>query len=101
MTASILTCDELAKNETDLKKIAELLVTLQSSATPTSLLLPWFPSTARKEKRQANTILYTMLYAYVEARRRAEPTTDAIDVLIAEGDANHSIISVSLSPKAL
>ena len=100
MTTRILACDELAKNEADLKKIAELLMTVQSSATPVSLLLPWLPSTARKEKKQATTALYTLLYKYVEARRHAEPTNDAIDIQIAEGDTTQSIVGVSLALEA-
>jgi len=95
------TCRDLAKNEADLKKIGELFMTLQTSATPTSLLLPWFPSPARKTGKEATTELYTMLYTYVENRRNTELTSDAIDVLIAEGETTQKIIGVSAIPKAL
>ena len=100
MTARVLTCGELVKNEADLKRIAELFMTVQGSATPASLLFPWFPSSAKKEKRRANVELYTMLSTYVETRRHAEPTTDAIDILIAEGDTTQGIVGVSLALKA-
>ncbi|KAF9644109.1 hypothetical protein BDM02DRAFT_3190905, partial [Thelephora ganbajun] len=40
MTARLTTCHDLTKNEADLKKIGDLYLTLQTSATPTSLLLP-------------------------------------------------------------
>jgi len=95
------TCRDLAKNEADLKKIGELFMTLQTSATPTSLLLPWFPSPARKTGKEATTELYTMLYTYVENRRNTELTSDAIDVLIAEGETTQKIVGVSIIPKAL
>ncbi|KAF9644106.1 cytochrome P450 [Thelephora ganbajun] len=91
MTARLTTCHDLTKNEADLKKIGDLYLTLQTSATPTSLLLPWFPSPARKTGKGATTELYIMLYTYVEARRQAEPTSDAIDVLIAEGETTQGI----------
>ena len=96
MTAHIFACRDLADNRSDLKRIEELLTTLQISATPASLLLRWFPSPARKARKQATTELYTMLYTYVENRRRAEPTSDAIDLLIADGETTQNIVGVSL-----
>ena len=100
MTARMTTCRDLTKNEADLKKIGELFLTLQTSSTPTSLLLPWFPSSARKTLKQATTDLFTMIYVYVETRRHAEPTSDAIDVLIAEGETTQNIVGVSPALKA-
>ena len=99
MTARMATCHDLTKNEADLKKINELFMTLQTNATPTSLLLPWFPSPARKTGKEATTELFTMLYTYVENRRHAEPTSDAIDVLIADGETTQNIVEVSPAPK--
>ena len=95
MTARMTTCHDLVKNEADLKKISKLFLTLQTSSTPTSLLLPWFPSPARKAGKEATTELFTMLYTYVETRRDAELTSDAIDVLIAEGETTQNIVGVS------
>jgi len=86
MAARMISCRDLATNRAHLKKMEELFMTLQTSATPTSVLLPWYPSPTRKAGKQATTELYTMIYIYVETRRRAEPTTDAIDILIADGE---------------
>ena len=95
MTARIATCDDLAKNEADLKKAGELFMTLQASATPTSLLLPWFPSPAGKTGKRATTELYTMLRGYVESRRHApEFQNDAFDILIADGETTRDIVGV-------
>ena len=99
MTAHIFTCHELAKNKSDLKKIRELFTILQTHATPTSLLLPWFPSPARKAGKQANMELYNMLYTYVENRGREEPASDAIDLLIADGETTQAIVEASSAPK--
>jgi len=96
MTALMGACRDLAKNEADLNRIGELFITLQASATPVSLLLPWFPSPARKTGKAATKELYTLLHTYVENRRKAEPTNDAIDVLIADGESTQSIVEVSL-----
>lgn len=101
MTARVTTCNDLAKNETDLKKVRELFLTLQKSATPTSLLLPWFPGSARKTGKEVTTELFTVLYTYVETRRRAELTNDAIDVLIADGETTETIVRVSSALKVL
>ena len=99
MTARMTTCHDLTKNEADIKKIGELFMTLQTSATPASMLLPWFPSPARRTGKQATTEMYTMLHTYVEARRDVEPTSDAIDVLIADGETTQSIVGVSPDPE--
>ena len=95
------TCHDLVKNEADLKKISELFLTFQTSSTPISLLLPWFPSPARKAGKEATTELFTMLYTYVETRRDAELTSDAIDVLIAEGETTQNIVGVSAAVEVL
>ena len=100
MTARMTTCHELTKNEVDLKKIGELFMTLQTSATPTSLLLPWFPSSAKKAGKRATTQIYTIICTYVKARRDAEPANDAIDILIADGETNEGIVEASPGPEA-
>jgi len=99
MTAQLIACRDLAKNEADLKRIRELITTFQTSATPASLLFPWFPSPSRKAKKDATTELFTTLYTYVEARRRAELTNDAMDILIADGETTERIVTASPSPK--
>ena len=95
MTAHIVTCHDLTKNKADLKKLGELFLTLQTSATPTSLLLLWLPSPARKAGKEATTKLFMILYTYVKTRRHVEPTRDAIDVLIADGETTQGIVGVS------
>jgi len=101
MTARVATCHDLTKNEADLKKIGELFMTLQTSATPATLLLPWLPSAAKKATKEATTALFMMLYTYVETRRHMPPTSDAIDVLIAEGETTQNIVGVSPAPGCL
>ena len=98
ITARLATCRDLMEDEADLKKISELFMTLQTNVTPTSLIFPWFPSPARRTVKQANTEMYTVLCTYIEARRRAEPTGDAIDLLIADGEENQNIVWVSRTP---
>ena len=94
MIARLTSCHDLTKNEADVKRIGRLLMTHQASFTPTAVLLPWFPSPARKAGKEAATELFTMLYVYVEKRRRAEPTNDAIDIMIVEGEPTKKIVGV-------
>ena len=101
MTARLTACRDLTKNRADLKKIKELLITIQDSTTPVSALLPWFPGPARKSINQATTELYTLLLTYAKARRNAEPTSDAIDVLIADGETDYKIAGVSSGPEVV
>jgi len=91
MTARMTTCRDLTKNKTDLEKIKEQFMAIHTSTSPVSCLMPWFPGPARKSINRATTELYTLLLTYVKARRRAEPTSDAIDVLIAGGDTDQKI----------
>ena len=100
MTARMSTCRDLTKSGTDLKKIKELFMTINNNSTPVSCLMPWFPGPARKSIDRATTELFVTLRTYVEARRRAEPTSDAIDVLIADGDTDQRITGVSSGPVA-
>jgi len=95
MTARMATCRDLSKNEADLNKIREVFLILKASATPTSLLLSYFPGASRKTAKQVTSELYTLLHDYVEARRRApEFTSDAIDILIADGETTQNIVGV-------
>ena len=99
MTARMTTCRDLTKNGADLRKISELFMTIHTNSTPVSCLLPWFPGPARKSINRATTELYSMLLNYVKARRHAEPTSDAIDFLIADGETDQSTAGVSSGPE--
>lgn len=97
MTARMTTCHDLTKNEADLERIGESFMTLATSPTPTAFILPWFPSPARVKMKMSNIQMFLTLHDYVEARRHAEPTSDAIDVLIAEGESTSDIVQVSFA----
>jgi len=97
MTVRMTTCEELASDAKVVQKIGDLYSKIEASYTPVSLLLPWFPSTARKNKSQATMDLYNILIHYVNVRRDAEMrNSDAIDVLIADGEDNIAIAGVGV-----
>ncbi|KAH9477139.1 Cytochrome P450 monooxygenase [Psilocybe cubensis] len=98
MTVRMASCDELAKDVKTISELQSLYWTLEKSATPTALLLPWFPSPAKKRKEVATKELFMKLYGFVEARRHATvPSTDAIDVLLGQGMDTPNIVQFVLS----
>ena len=99
MTARRTTCRDLTRNGDDLRKLKELFMIIHTDPTPVSCLMPWFPGPARKSINRATTELYSLLLNYIEARRHAVPTSDAIDVLIADGETDQRIIGVSSGPE--
>jgi len=92
MTARMGTCHDLVENEADLKKIRESLSIMLGTATPTALILPWLPCPARVKVTAAGFRMALLLRKYIEARRHAEPTTDAIDILVAVGETTVDIV---------
>jgi sterol 14-demethylase len=95
MTVRMASCQELATDPAMVQKMGELYWKLEQNATLVSLLLPWFPSTARKTTMQASKGLSDMVSHYVEVRRKANvPNLDAIDVLITDGADTPTIVHV-------
>lgn len=98
MTVRMGACRELADDKDAIERLTQHYWNIEKSATPTVLLLPWLPSPAKKTQEKATRELFTMLYNYVYLRRNAPtPSTDPIDILIAYGDSNEGIVSVSLA----
>ena len=98
MMVRMATCQELAENKDDIERLSQHYRALEKSATPMALLLSWFPSQAKKAQENFTRALFTLLYKYVDLRRRAPiPSNDAIDILIACGDTNEAILGVSPS----
>ncbi|KAF8908501.1 cytochrome P450 [Gymnopilus junonius] len=92
MTIRMATCQELAEDRKSIDQLMEYYSVLEKSATPVSLLLPWFPGPAKKAREKATTALFTLLFKFVKLRRQApEPSTDAIDLLIGQGHEDQSV----------
>ena len=52
MTVRMASCAELAADFKVIEEIQSLYWQLEKSATPTTLLLPWFPGPAKKRKER-------------------------------------------------
>jgi hypothetical protein len=89
-------CAELADDFKTVEEIQGLYWQLEKSATPTALLLPWFPGPAKKRKERVTMALFTKLHDYVEMRKNAAvPSSDSIDVLLQQGIPTSEIVEVS------
>jgi hypothetical protein len=95
MTARMSTCRALTEDRVALAKTSELFSKLLDGETSTTLVLPWLPRRFKKDNTQATAELYVTLLGYVSERRKQEPTSDAIDFLIAEGLQDNAIVGVS------
>jgi len=90
------TCRELSEDKEAVSRVAKHYWDIEKSATPVSVLLPWFPGSARKAKQKATMDLYNMLLSYVNIRRKAStPTIDPIDFFILQGTSDDTIVGVS------
>lgn len=98
MTVRMATCKELAEDPDSIDRLAKHYWDLEKSATPVHLLLPWFPGTAKRQNKTSTTNLYNLINSYVQLRRNSPvPSMDAIDLLIAHGDTDTTIIGVSIN----
>ncbi|KAF7974039.1 hypothetical protein HWV62_13571 [Athelia sp. TMB] len=98
MTVRMASCSELATNYDDLQRMNEMYWKLEKSATPVGLLLPWLPSRARRDKKEATRGLFDLISHYITLRRNAAvPSSDAFDFLIAEGEKDEKIVSFVLA----
>ncbi|KAF8218507.1 cytochrome P450 [Tricholoma matsutake] len=97
MTVRMATCREFATNFDAIDKLQKDYWMLKNSATPTALLLPWFPSIATRNKKIATKNLYKTLHECVEKRTTSTPSSDAIDVLLARGLSTDDTVRFILS----
>ena len=96
MTVRMATCRELAEDKQAVQDVRKYYFDLEQSSTPVSVLLPWFPSPARVVKTKATFQLYFLIKKCITMRREAKiPSSDPIDLLIANGDSDEVIIGVS------
>ncbi|KAJ7184289.1 cytochrome P450 [Mycena filopes] len=97
MTIRMATCRELADDPHDTARLSELFLLHEQAASPISLLLPWLPGRAKQTKEKATRALFDLLSAYVDLRRKSSVrSTDAIDMLIADGHDDVTVIAFTL-----
>jgi hypothetical protein len=96
LTVRMGSCHELADDPKAVARLSHLLDVVEENSTPASLLLPWFPSPARRARNAALHDLSAMMGSYVEMRRTASVrTSETIDFLLDAGCNPESITQVS------
>ena len=91
-------CREIADDPAAVKRLTELYWLVERGSTATSILLPWFPSRARKQKNDATVELYMILKKHIDDRKETGRTeTDAMQVLLDMGDGVNDIVQVCFS----
>jgi sterol 14-demethylase len=89
------TCKELSEDREAIARLTKSYMEIEKSGTPATVLLPWFPSFAKRAKRKATMVLYDTFLEFVELRRKSSiPSNDPIDLFISQGLSNDAIISV-------
>ncbi|KIM76044.1 hypothetical protein PILCRDRAFT_91791 [Piloderma croceum F 1598] len=97
MAICLSTCEELASNLRTVQHLGNLYLQQVTSITPMTLLFPWFPCSAKKQKERSAKGLYNILSHYVDLRREAKtPNLNPFDVLIADSDTNTAIVRFAL-----
>jgi sterol 14-demethylase len=95
LTVGMATCRELLNNQKDVKRLQNDYFRLEKSATPSAVLFPWLPGYSQIKRLLALKNLYYALLKYVKIRRAAAvPSTDAIDLMLAQGKTDQEIIGV-------
>ena len=98
LTIRAASCREIADDPEAVKKVTQLYWDAEKGSTPTSVLLPWFPSPARKRKVKATQELYMLLKASVDDRKEnGKVEDDPMQALIDEGDGPNDIVQVGNS----
>ncbi|KJA23083.1 hypothetical protein HYPSUDRAFT_201641 [Hypholoma sublateritium FD-334 SS-4] len=97
-TARLSACRELAENKDAMRKLINVFSALEEGTSPTSILFPWLPNSSRNLRTNATGSLYQILNSYVDGRRNdPEQTSDAIDVFIADGCSNPTIVTTIMN----
>ena len=94
LTARALACREIADSPETVARMAELYWDMEKGATATAVLLPWFPSAARKQKEKATTDLYLLLKGALDKRLEEGRTEeDSAQALLDDGDSVNDIVT--------
>jgi hypothetical protein len=92
----VASCRELSDDREAVTRIAKHYWSIEKNGTHVTMLLPWFPSFARKAKQKATMALYATILSYVTARRKALTLSivDPIDFFISQELSNDTIVGV-------
>lgn len=97
LTCRALSYREIADDPTLVARVAKLYWEIENGGTASAVLLPWFPSAARKRKEKATTDLYLLLKGTLEKRlAEGREEEDAAQALLDSGDNVNDIVTFAL-----
>lgn len=101
LTMRTVACVEIARDHAMLDKILKLFETIESTATPLSIMYSWIPWPSKFRRTYAGAQLY-MIFKNIIDKRAQEGRTedDTLQYLIDQGDSVTKIITVSGSHHA-
>jgi len=96
LTMRTVGCNEIAENPELVKTVMKLNQTMESAATPTTIMFPWLPSTGLLKMYYAGARMY-MIFAKVIKDRQAQERIedDAMQIMLDQGDSTKDILAVS------
>jgi hypothetical protein len=95
MTVRLASCRELSEDKEAIAQLAKSYFEIEETATPVTILFPWFPGSAKRAKKKATKVLYDTFLSFIELRRNSSvPSNDPIDLFISQGLSNDDIIGV-------
>ena len=96
ITIRAASCKEVSDDPEAVKRVAKLYWDAEKGSTPTSVLLPWLPSAARKRKLKATQDLYMLFKNHIDDRTTTgRSEDDPMQSLIDAGDGASDICGVS------
>ncbi|KAG8743134.1 hypothetical protein FRC10_000351 [Ceratobasidium sp. 414] len=92
-TIRTIGCREIADSVENCQKLEQLYWHVEKGSTATSMLLPWFPSQARKMKMAATTEIYMWLDSIIKARQKEDRReNDALQDMIDSGESTPTVV---------
>ena len=96
-TMRTVACNEIADDPVVLEKCLKLFETIESTATPFSIMYPWLPLPARMKRTWGGAQLYMIFKRIVDARNaEGRREDDGLQYLMDQGDNIRDIITFVL-----
>lgn len=97
LTMRTVACHEIADDPQVLAACLRHFETIESTATPLTIMYPWMPLPAKFRRLKSGAQLYMIFKKVIDARRReARAEKDALQFLLDQGDDVRSIITFVL-----
>lgn len=95
ITVRCLSATEIADDPLLVARLRKLYEEVDSGTTPSSVLFPFFPSSAMVRKARATKAIYDIVVAAIKVRKRGvKPKNDSLQMLLDEGEDDTMVVGV-------